>query len=100
MNEKGTWTVSPAYDLTYSSGPAGEHCTMIMGEGKNPSIAHLTKLADALGIKKQKALQVVDEVKSAVSKWNMFAKEAGVSKSSQNMIQKYLNILLWDPIAM
>ena len=37
MDEGGNWAVSPAYDLTFSSGPAGEHSTMIMGEGKNPT---------------------------------------------------------------
>ena len=35
MDENGTWTVSPAYDLTFSTGPGGEHCTTIMGNGRN-----------------------------------------------------------------
>lgn len=32
MDEKGIWKVSPAYDLTFSSGPSGEHYSMIMRE--------------------------------------------------------------------
>ena len=28
--------IAEAFDLTFSSGPAGEHCTSVMGEGKNP----------------------------------------------------------------
>jgi serine/threonine-protein kinase HipA len=27
MEAQGVWSVSPAYDLTFSSGPAGEHST-------------------------------------------------------------------------
>lgn len=86
MSENGTWLVSPAYDLTFSSGPSGEHCTMVMGEGKNPNLQNLLKLADIGGIKKNKALEAIDEVISAVSKWNLFADEAGVTQTSQKMI--------------
>lgn len=36
MNDGYVWTFAPAYDLTFSDGPAGEQSTMVMGEGKNP----------------------------------------------------------------
>lgn len=84
-------SVSPAYDLTFSSGPAGEHCTTFMGEGKEPTLFHLLKLADIVGIKKQKALQIIDEVKHAISKWEIFAKNAGTTNSSCAMIKRELN---------
>lgn len=90
MDEKGLWRVSPAYDLTFSAGPVGEHCTTVMGEGKNPSLLSLLKLAEVAGIKKQKALEIIDEVKQAISQWHVFAKKAGVSKTSSAMIQKHL----------
>ena len=93
MDEKGTWAVSPAYDLTFSSGPGGEHCTMMMGEGKNPNLSHVLKLARLGSIKKPKALEIIDEVASAISKWDKFAKDAGVSKTSQTLIQKTLNTI-------
>ena len=91
MDEKGTWRVSPAYDLTFSSGPGGEHCSMIMREGKNPKLSHLLKLAEISNIKEQKALQIIDEVKTAVAKWNSFAKDLRVSSDSLKMIQLALN---------
>ena len=86
MDENGVWHVSPSYDLTFSSGPAGEHCTTIMREGKNPTSSHLLKLAEIAGIKKQTALQIIDEVRGAISKWVDFAQEAGVHPSSLAMI--------------
>jgi len=86
MDERGYWRVSPAYDLNFSSGPQGEHSTTIMGEGKNPSILHFLKLAEIGSIKKQKALEIIDHIKGAVSKWNAFADEAQVGlKSSKNI---------------
>lgn len=57
-----------------------------MGEGRNPQISHLLKLAEIGSLTKQKALQIIDEVKFAVSKWKIFAKTAGVSPASQKMI--------------
>lgn len=80
MDQHGNWTVSPAYDLTFSSGPAGEHSTMIVGEGKNPTQKHLLKLAAIVGIKQVKALEIIHQVFSALEKWDDFATEAGVSK--------------------
>jgi len=91
MNGNGTWHVSPAYDLTFSSGPAGEHCSTMMGEGKNPGLLHLLKLADLVDIKKQDAVRIVDEVKSAVLSWKHFAKDAGVSNASLKMVQTALS---------
>lgn len=91
MSATGTWRVSPAYDLTFSSGPSGEHSTMVMGEGKNPNLTQLLKLAAVGGIKKQKALVIIDEVTAATTKWPYFASVAGVNKSSTTMIQNSIN---------
>ncbi len=91
MGADGKWKVSPAYDLTFSSGPMGQHCTTILGEGKNPSVAHILKLAEMVSIKPKRALEIVDEVKGAVSKWGRFAEKAGVGKRSAKIIQSNLD---------
>lgn len=44
MNEVSEWKLSPAYDLTFSSGPGGEQSTMVLGQGKNVTLKHLVKL--------------------------------------------------------
>ena len=82
MEPNGVWQVSPSYDLTFSSGPSGEHCSMVMGEGKNPGIKKLLELAQISNIKKSAALKIINEVKSSVSKWSSFAQDAGVSSST------------------
>lgn len=91
MNAKGQWRVSPAYDLTFSSGPNGEHCSLLCGEGKNPMLMHFLKLAEVGGLKKPKALQIIDEVRGAVSKWEVYAKNFDVSAASCNMISAALD---------
>jgi serine/threonine-protein kinase HipA len=93
MDQKGNWIVSPAYDLTFSSGPAGEHSTMIMGEGKNPTKKHLLKLAGTVGIKQDKALEIIDQVLAALKKWDDFATEVGVSKLQTKNIGEALRTI-------
>ncbi len=44
MERDGTWRLAPAYDLTWSSGPGGEHSTSVMGHGKDITRAHLIDL--------------------------------------------------------
>lgn len=94
MSSNGTWRVSPAYDLTFSNGPAGEHCTLIMGEGKNPDISHLIKLAEIAEISQETATEIIDKVKAAVVKWVHFSEQAGVSKKSSNTIKIALDRIL------
>lgn len=90
MAPDGVWKVSPAYDLTFSSGPAGEHCTSMMREGKAPGLKHLLLLAETVGIAKKRALEIIEDVESAVARWSEFAKEAGVGAGSRALIQKFL----------
>jgi serine/threonine-protein kinase HipA len=49
------WRVSPAFDLTFSFGPGGEHSTSIAGEGRLPTRAHLLRVAKVGGIKEKDA---------------------------------------------
>ncbi len=85
MDDDGTWHVAPAYDLTFSSGPGGEHSTTIMGEGKNPGHLHLLALGRKMNIKK--AGDIIEQVYAAISRWNEFSDIAGVSKESRKLIR-------------
>lgn len=78
LDEKNSWKLTPAYDLTFSYGVGAEHSTTYMEEGKNPSVNHLEKLALKHGIKEFKL--VIDEVKSAISEFERFAKEVELPK--------------------
>ena len=93
MNDEGQWQVSPSYDLTFSSGPAGEHCTMIMGEGRSPNKTHLIKLANSHGIQAQKGKEIIEEVQEAIASWKTIAKNSHVSPSSSAMVQKALEAI-------
>ncbi len=91
MDKDGHWKLSPAYDLTFSSGPRGEQSTMVMGEGRNPNTSHLLKLADDAKIKKDRALEIIDVTKSSLSKWPALAKKYGVSDTNVKLIQSKIS---------
>lgn len=86
MDEEGRWRFSPVYDLTFSQGPGGEHCTTVLGEGKSPGRSHLISLAAKFGISKADASSIVDEVGAAVAQWPSFADQAGLKKKSTSAI--------------
>lgn len=90
MDGAGNWIVSPAYDLTFSSGPSGEHSTMVMGEGKNPTKEHLLKLAALCNIKQDKAFAIIDQVSTATKQWDRIANDSGVSQLQRRIIEDAL----------
>jgi len=92
MSERGEWSFSPVYDITYSSGPGGEHSTMYLGEGKNPTTEHLLKLAKKHQLKD--GAKMVEEVRTSVGKWREFAEVAGVSRGLSLSIEKVLKRLI------
>lgn len=86
MDETGSWSVAPAYDLTFSSGPGGEQSTMVMGEGRKPSHEHLTKLGLTFNLPQQLISEILDQTKEALSKWDNLAREFGVSTVNREFI--------------
>ena len=62
MNVNQQWKLSPAYDLTFSQGPGGEHCMDICGEGRAPTLSHLLSLGEKAGLSKKRIRAIVDEV--------------------------------------
>lgn len=86
MNEKGEWSFAPAYDLTFSFGPGGEHSAMVMGEGRAPGRKHLLALAEKFQIKD--APEIIDKVVHTISHWKVYADEAEIDTLSSQTIEK------------
>jgi serine/threonine-protein kinase HipA len=86
MDDSGTWTLAPAYDLTYSSTAIDEHSTRVAGEGANPGRANILSLAQTFSISKPS--KIIEEVQESLAQWPAIAKQCGVSTASINIIQK------------
>ena len=88
MDKKGKWSMSPAYDLTYSSTGINEHSTLVNGEGAKPGRKHLLELSEIFSIRQAK--DIINHVQDAIGMWPDFAKESGVSATTTNRIQRRL----------
>lgn len=91
MDTDGAWALSPAYDLTFSSGPRGEQSTMVMGEGKNPTETHLIKLGLDAKIDPKKITQIIEQTKHALSQWKTLAKNYGVGRDNIALIESRIS---------
>ena len=66
--EKNTWQLSPAYDLTYSTTYYGKHTTSIDGNGKNPGEKELLSVGLTAGISTKKCKEIITMIKKNVEK--------------------------------
>jgi serine/threonine-protein kinase HipA len=79
-DQTGEWSLAPAYDLTYSPGPGGEHSSTVLGEGRRPLRVHCLQLAEQFGLKPRETSPIIEQVNAAVSRWSAFAEEARCPK--------------------
>jgi len=78
-----TWSLSPAYDLTYSLNPLinfkiTSRALSIRGKRQDIGLKDLLILAEEFSIKNPK--KIIDEVQKAASKWNEVASELQINK--------------------
>jgi len=71
--QESEWTLSPAFDLTWSTGLMGEHATTVLGKGKDISKGDLVACGASMGLSIrdcQKTANRVEEVATPLAeKW-------------------------------
>lgn len=88
MDEDGAWSLSPAYDLTFSYGPGGEHSMTIDGEGKSPSIENILNVGRKAGIKTDDCKKIIEQITKVVSLWPEYANKYNISRETTHNIDK------------
>jgi len=96
MNQNGQWTLSPAYDITYSHNPTGmwtnQHQMSVNGKRDHFTRQELIETGKAISISKPE--DIINQVLSSVSNWMAFAKQAGVNNNISSEIKKHLRTTL------
>lgn len=67
------WRLAPAYDLTFSFGPGGEHHMDVCGEGRDVTRAHLLRLAKDCDVKAAFASACIDEACELAERFDAMA---------------------------
>lgn len=60
LDQDRRWRLAPAYDLTFSNGPGGQHHMDVCGEGSNIRRAHLLRLATEADVPAASAKAIID----------------------------------------
>ena len=98
MDKSGTWSLSPAYDVTFAYNPTNfwlkTHQMSINGKRDNDTITieDILTIAKNNSIKKPK--QLVEEVRNAVLNWNNYAIASEIEPNQASEIQNLFNLFL------
>ena len=88
MDEKGNWSLAPAFDLTFSYSSHGMHSTTCAGNGINPGTKELMSLAEHFSIRNGE--KIIQEVKSVIEEWEYFANKSAVTSDTTKSISNRL----------
>lgn len=98
MNKRGQWSLSPAFDVSYSYNPNGDwtarHQMTLNGKRDAFTLADFQACAKSAMMKRGRAETLVDEVRAAVIRWREFAEAAKVSPAWAEQIQNNLRLEL------
>jgi len=90
MSPLGEWRPSPAYDLTFSPGPGGEHWMTVAGEGREPGRSHLLAVAQRADVPERVAAELIAQVREAVSGWEPALSGLGVGMATRRRLGEAL----------
>ncbi len=93
MDQRGEWTLSPAYDLTYSYNPAGDwtstHQMSLNGKRRGFSLGDLLDFSGFCDLRPARARRILSEVLEAVCAWMEFATDAEVPDETAREIARH-----------
>ncbi|MEW5789573.1 MAG: type II toxin-antitoxin system HipA family toxin [Pseudomonadota bacterium] len=96
MNKAGEWSLSPAFDMTYSFNPSGawtaSHQMTMHGKRDHFTLEDFNACARTASMKRGRAAKIVAEVQATVAQWPSFAEKAGVPDGVRERIQRTLNL--------
>jgi serine/threonine-protein kinase HipA len=98
MDKNGTWSLAPAFDMTYSYQPSGRwtssHQMTLNGKRDNFVLDDFKSCAKKAFMKRGRAKTILKEVTEVVADWKAYANETGVNPSQRDKIQNTLSLKL------
>ena len=96
MDRKGTWSLSPAYDLTLSYKPDNRwlkaHQMSVNGKRTDITEDDIFACAAVMDITRSKCKNMIEKVKTAVSDFPKFAEQAQLPDTATENVQKLISI--------
>ncbi|HQU16299.1 MAG: toxin HipA [Chromatiales bacterium 21-64-14] len=96
MDKSGKWSLSPAFDMTYSFNPSGawtaSHQMTMNGKRDDFTMDDFKSCAKAASMKRGRAQAIVNEVLETVSHWKDYAEAAEVPVATREQIHQTLQL--------
>jgi serine/threonine-protein kinase HipA len=96
MDRRGQWSLSPAFDLTFSYNPDGDwtsrHQMRLNGKQDHFTLLDFKACARLAGLKRGRAEAILDEVTNVARRWPEYADTAGVAAQWRDRIQPLLRL--------
>ncbi len=95
MDKKGSWRLSPAYDVTFSYDVNNKwlqaHQMTINGKYIDIQYEDLVDAGNAMGIKKRKCGEIISKISEVVGNFEDYAAQAGLREKTYCTIREILN---------
>ncbi len=80
MNQRGNWSLAPAYDLSFAENNdwTSQHQMAVAGKFLDINRKDCLQVATAFDIRKNRAVEMIDEVLDAVEYWDEESRETGL----------------------
>jgi serine/threonine-protein kinase HipA len=96
MDKSGNWSLSPAFDMTYSYQPGGKwtssHQMTMNGKRSEFTLEDFKACAKSASMKRGRAETIIDEVMTVVAQWRDYASESRVNPEQRDKIEAALKL--------
>ena len=96
MDRSGNWSLSPAFDMTYSYQPGGKwtssHQMTMNGKQNGFTLEDFKACAKSASMKRGRAETIIAEVRNVVARWQDYADESSVSPEQRDKIAAVLRL--------
>jgi len=91
MNEKGEWSLTPAYDLLYTDNDLGGNWMTVRGKRNDLKLDDFLQLADLMGISPRQFNEMRQQMEDALRQWSSFAKASGLGPGLTKVVESSIH---------
>ena len=94
MDRNGKWSLSPAYDITFSYNPTNKwlraHQMTVNGKTTGIELSDLLEAGSKMGIKEKRCKDIIREVLTSVREFPVFAEQVGIKEKTCQYIHSIM----------
>jgi serine/threonine-protein kinase HipA len=94
MDRSGKWTLSPAYDITFSYNPHNKwlraHQMTVNGKTTDIVYSDLLAAGEKMEIKERRCKEIISQISTAVGNFSEYAEQAGIREKTYSYIQSVI----------